>query len=190
MPKSEKRQGHFVVPLSVVDLPNKLFLEFGCFVEELAEQSVESVDLIALECDVLEHFLGYCESLILERFTCGGDLNVENSLVLLGAAADDIALCLESLENGSECTRIKIELFSELLYVLGLFLPEYHHNDVLCIGKSELIKMRTISFDHFARSGIEREAELTAKAERLVFVFHFEPPMTVDLCCRYYSTNH
>ena len=40
MPKSKKRQRHFVVPLSVVDLPNKLFLEFGSFVEELAEQFV------------------------------------------------------------------------------------------------------------------------------------------------------
>ena len=177
MPKSEKREGHFVVPLSVVDLPNKLFLEFGCFVEELAEQSVESVDLLALESNVLHHFLWNSECLVLECFARGCDLDVKNALVFLGTGADEVALGFESLENGSECARIEIELFAELLYILGFLFPEDHHYNVLRVCKSELIKVRTVSFDHFARSGIEREAELTAKAERLVFVFHFEPPM-------------
>lgn len=173
MPKSEKREGHFVVPLSVVDLPNKLILEFGCFVEELAEQFVESVDLLAIESDVLHHFLRYCKSLVLESFARGCDLDVKNALVFLGTGADEVALGFESLENGSECSRIEIELFAKLLNVLGLFFPENHHNDVLSVCKSDLIEMRAVSFDCFARCGVEREAKLTTETKRLVFVFHF-----------------
>ena len=83
MPKSKKRQGHFVVPLSVVDLPNKLFLKFGSFIEKLAELFVEGINLFALQSDVFGHFYGNCERLILESFTRLGDLDVENTLVLL-----------------------------------------------------------------------------------------------------------
>lgn len=81
-----KRQGQFVVPLSVVDFANKLirlFLEFGCVIKQFAEKLVERVYLFALECNVLCHFDRNVKSRILERFSCFGDLNVENSLVFL-----------------------------------------------------------------------------------------------------------
>ena len=64
----------------------------------------------------------------------------------------------------------KIELLPKLLNVQLLMLPEYHHGNILCIGKVKFVKVRTILLDYFLGTGIQRKTQLVFQLKGIIFL--------------------
>jgi len=138
--------------------------------ENLIEQFVKANCFLGIELNAAAYLCRHFKGCIAKRPAGIGQLNIKHSLVLVGAVTAQKSLGLKAFENGSKRTGIKIELLPKLLNVQLLMLPEYHHGNILCIGKVKFVKVRTILLDYFLGTGIQRKTQLVFQLKGIIFL--------------------
>lgn len=133
-----------------------------CFqaLQERGQLTAQGNDLVYGKVHFFHQRVGDGGRLFLQGFSCGGEVHIHHTLVLLVALAVQELLFFQAFKQRGEGTTVQVEALSQFFYAAAILLPKQHQHEVLGVGKVQCVQGRPVHASDLPGKGVDGETEV------------------------------